>query len=412
MIEFKMNMIETIGLSVVLLIIGRELRRRINFFEKYCIPAPVIGGFLFSALVFVLRQTETVKIVFDTTLQTFFMVMFFTSVGFNASLKVLRKGGKKVFIFLLVSALLCVLQNLVSVLLADFVGLHPLLALMTGSTPLTGGHGTSAAIAPTVEELGAQFATAKTIAIASATFGLVSGSMLGGPVANWLIERHKLFSKNDLANENKKVKGNPEEDINEEVLKKDKPYLDADRFSKAFFYILIAMGLGSYVSVFLNNVLGVKFPIYIGPMLVACLMRNMLDASTKRDAPIKEIGVIEEVALNLFLSMALMSLKLWELIDLAGPILILLIAQVVLMLLFLYFVTFKAMGSDYDAAVIASGHCGFGLGAVANGISNMKSVTEKYTYSQVAFFVVPIVGSLFIDFVNVGIITSFINFLK
>lgn len=411
MIEFKMSMIETIGLSVVLLIIGRELRRRINFFEKYCIPAPVIGGFLFSALVFVLRQTETVKIVFDTTLQTFFMVMFFTSVGFNASLKVLRKGGKKVFVFLLISALLCVLQNLVSVLLAGFVGLHPLLALMTGSTPLTGGHGTSAAIASTVEELGAQFATAKTIAIASATFGLVSGAMLGGPVANWLITKYKLLPSYERIRDNKHKK-NPEEDINEEVLKKDKPYLDADRFSKAFFYILIAMGLGSYVSVFLNNVLGVKFPIYIGPMLVACLMRNMLDASTKRDAPIKEIGIIEEVALNLFLSMALMSLKLWELIDLAGPILILLVAQVVLMLLFLYFVTFKVMGSDYDAAVIASGHCGFGLGAVANGISNMKSVTEKYTYSQVAFFVVPIVGSLFIDFVNVGIITSFINFLK
>lgn len=408
MITFEMNMIETIGLSVVLLIIGRTLRKKINFFEKYCIPAPVIGGFLFSILTFILKQTNIAKISFDTTLQTFFMIMFFTSVGFNASLKVLKQGGKKVFLFLIAAVGLCILQNVVAVSLSKFVGLHPLIALMTGSTPMTGGHGTSAAIAPAIESLG--FKGANTVAIASATFGLVAGSMLGGPIAN------RLIIKNNLLKDYKNIdneKHESDEDINEEVLKKNRPLLDADRFSMAFFHILIAMGIGSYLSIFLKMILpALELPVYIGPMIIAAIMRNISDNSKKFTSPTKEISVVEDVALNLFLAMALMSLRLWELVNLALPMLILLIAQIILIVIYLQFVTFKLMGSDYDAAVIASGHCGFGLGATPNGISNMKAVTEKYVYSKLAFFVVPIVGALFIDFANVSIITFFISIFK
>ena len=353
------------------------------------------------------------EIKFNDTLQKFFMVMFFTSVGFNASLKVLKKGGKKVVIFLFVAAELCVMQNLVAVGLSGFVGIPPLLALMTGSTPMTGGHGTSAAVAPTIEALGPIYKGANAIAIASATFGLIAGSALGGPIANRLINKHKLlpehFTKDKIKHKN--------EDIDEEVLKRQKPYLDGERFSMAFFYILIAMGIGSYLSMLIDYLMSMTkieahFPIYIGPMIVAAIIRNLSDNIKFMNAPTKEISILEDVALNLFLAMALMTLRLWELIDLALPMFILLIAQIVLIYIYLNVVTFRAMGSDYDAAVMVSGHCGFGMGATPNGISNMKAVTEKYVYSKMAFFVIPIVGSLFIDFANISIITIFTQFFK
>ncbi len=407
MFELKMDMIQTISLSVILLIIGMRLRTKIKFFEKYCIPSPVIGGFLFSIIAFILRQTNIITIKFETTLQTFFMVMFFTSVGFNASLKVLKKGGKKVLIFLFLAIGLCFAQNVVAIFLSQLIGINPLLGLMTGSTPMTGGHGTSAAIAPTIEALGIK--GAGTVAIASATFGLIAGSMMGGPIANKLILKHKLLGNETLLHE----KHDYNSDIDENVLKKPEPALNAERFSMAFFFILIAMGIGSYLSIFITKLLpAMNFPIYIGPMIIAAIMRNISDNSEIFTAPTREISVLEDVSLNLFLAMALMSLKLWELIDLAIPMLILLVAQVVLIYLYLNFITFKAMGSDYDAAVIVSGHCGFGLGATPNGISNMKSVCEKYKYSKIAFFVVPVVGALFIDFANVSLITLFISFFK
>ena len=407
MFELKMDMIQTISLSVILLIIGMRLRTKIKFFEKYCIPSPVIGGFLFSIIAFILKQTNIITIKFETTLQTFFMVMFFTSVGFNASLKVLKKGGKKVLIFLFLAIGLCFAQNVVAIFLSQLIGINPLLGLMTGSTPMTGGHGTSAAIAPTIEALGIK--GAGTVAIASATFGLIAGSMMGGPIANKLILKHKLLGNETLLHE----KHDYNSDIDENVLKKPEPALNAERFSMAFFFILIAMGIGSYLSIFITKLLpAMNFPIYIGPMIIAAIMRNISDNSEIFTAPTREISVLEDVSLNLFLAMALMSLKLWELIDLAIPMLILLIAQIVLIYLYLNFITFKAMGSDYDAAVIVSGHCGFGLGATPNGISNMKSVCEKYKYSKIAFFVVPVVGALFIDFANVSLITLFISFFK
>ena len=400
----KLDMIQTIGLSVILLLIGMKLRKKVKFFEKYCIPSPVIGGFLFSIISFILRQTEIVEISFDDTLQKFFMIMFFTSVGFNASLKLLKKGGKKVLIFLFVAIGLCILQNVVPILLSGLVGLKPLLALMTGSVAMTGGHGTSAAVAPEIEKMG--YTGAKAIAIASATYGLIVGSMLGGPIASRLIKKHKLLPEH-------MAKENVEKDIDEEVLKKQRPYLDGERFSMAFFYILIAMGIGSYLSLFINFLLpAMKFPVYIGPMIVAAIIRNISDNVESLHAPTKEISILEDISLSLFLAMALMSLRLWDLIDLAGPVIILLLAQTLLIYLYLNFVTFKTMGSNYDAAVIVSGHCGFGMGATPNGISNMKAITEKYTYSKIAFFVIPIVGSLFIDFANISVITFFEVTLK
>lgn len=393
----QMNMIQSMGLAVVMLLIGKQLRKKISFFGKYCIPSPVIGGILFAIIALFLRQAEILMFEFDATLQTFFMTMFFTTIGFNANFKILKKGGPKILLFLVVATVLAILQNALAVGLSGVVGLEPLLALMTGSTPMTGGHGTSAAIAPTVEALGV--AGANTVALASATFGLVSGSMLGGPLANKLIIKHDLIRKRD----EEAIEAN----VDTSLLEEKTVTLDADRMGMAFFQILIAMFIGTYVSDWILAITKLNFPGYIGAMLVAAVITNV----SAFKSPKEEIDVVGDVSLNLFLAMALMTLKLWELADLAIPMLILLFAQVILMALFATYVTFPSMGKNYDAAMIAAGHCGFGLGATPNGIANMHSVSEKYGYSQIAFFVLPIVGALFIDFTNIINITMFINFL-
>ena len=383
MLELNFDMAQTIAFAVVLLLIGRVIKKWIPILERFFIPAPVIGGTLFSIILLIGHQTESFTINFNGDIRVLLMTAFFTTIGFSASLKILKSGGIGVLIFLIVATILVIIQDVVGVSLAKVFGIDPLIGLAAGSIPLTGGHGTSAAIAPTIEALGIK--GAGTVAIASATFGLIAGSMMGGPIANKLILKHKLLGNETLLHE----KHDYNSDIDENVLKKPEPALNAERFSMAFFFILIAMGIGSYLSIFITKLLpAMNFPIYIGPMIIAAIMRNISDNSEMFTAPTREISVLEDVSLNLFLAMALMSLKLWELIDLAIPMLILLVAQVVLIYLYLNFITFKAMGSDYDAAVIVSGHCGFGLGAAPNGISNMKSVCEKYKYSKIAFFVV------------------------
>ena len=401
MFNIKMDMIQTVGLAVVILIVGRVLRKRVKFFETYCIPSPVVGGFLFAIINLILRETNLVIFEFDNTLQRFFMTLFFTSIGFNASWRLLKVGGKKVITFLIMAIILVVLQNIVAVGVGYFTGLDPLIALLTGSTAMTGGHGTAAAMAPIVEELG--HSGAKSVAIAAATFGLIAGSSLGGPLADRLIKRKKLEVIAEKV-DSEHVK-NDEFLFNNDVKK-----LDGENFAKAFFLILLSMFIGSYVSTFLNQVL--NFPNYIGPMIVAAILRNISDNTTKFDLHYEEVHILEDVSLNLFLGMAMISLKLWELGNVAGQLAILLAAQAILVWIFVYFVAFRFMGANYDAAVLSAGHVGFGLGATPNGIANMQSVCDKYKHSHIAFFVMPIVGALFIDFFNVAIISGFFSFLS
>lgn len=397
MLEIKMDMVQTIGLAVIALLAGTILKRKVKFFEKYSIPAPVIGGFLFATLNLILNTAGLVKFTFDNTLQSFFMTMFFTSIGFNASWKLLKKSGSKVILFLIAAVGLVIAQNLTALGVGKLLGIDPLLALMTGSIPMTGGHGTSAAMAPIAEEAGV--VGASSVAIAAATFGLIAGSSLGGPVANLLIRRKNIEIK-------------PEDDSSssEDVLSAKVKELNAEHFIKAFFVILIAMFLGSYVSIFLGKF--VTIPSYIGPMLVAAVIRNIADNLKKRSIHYEEIRIIEESSLQIFLGMAMITLKMWELGGVLGSLAILLVAQAVLAWIYVYFVTFRLMGGNYDAVVMAAGHMGFGLGATPNGMANMKSVTEKYEYSKMGFFVLPIVGALFIDFFNASIITVFISFFK
>ena len=314
----------------------------------------------------------------------------------------------KILIFLLIATVLATLQNVLAVGLAEFIGINPLLALLTASPSLTGGHGTSAAVAPSIEALG--YPEALTVALTAATFGLISGSILGSPMAN------RLIIKNNLVNKKKNQLSN-EHDFDLSIIDNKKTTLDTNKISMAFFQILIAMALGTYLTDALNSFVGkwfngVTFPAYIGAMLIAAVIRNISDTSTIFKSPLEEIEVVGEVSLNLFLGMALITLKLWHLVDLAIPMLILLLAQCVLMYFYGMFISYKLMGKDYDSAVMVAGLTGFAMGSTSNAMANMNSVTEKYLYSKTAFFIVPIVGSLFIDFINIGIIYGFIGFLS
>lgn len=401
----KLDMVQTIALAVILLLLGEYLVRKIKFLSTYCIPAPVVGGLIFAILALILRQTDIMHFEMDTLLQDLTMTMFFTSVGFSASFKLLKKGGRNLFIFLGAAVTLVILQNVVGVGLATLFNLDPLLGLATGSTPMTGGHGTAGAIGKLIEKAG--IVGANSVAIAAATFGLVAGSMIGGPTGKRLIENNNLL-ENRVKKEDNTDNNLTENKID---LEKSRSLLIPQHFSSATFQILIAMGLGTLVSALLERT-GLTFPAYIGAMLVGALIRNISDFTSAYKTHMAEINIIGGISLSLFLSMALMTLRLWDLAELAVPFIVMLLAQVLLMFLFANFVTFNLLGRDYDAAVLAAGHCGFGLGATANGIAVMDSVVSSYEPSPTAFFILPLIGSLFIDFFNIGIITAFINFFS
>ena len=376
------------------------MRVKIKFFSKYCIPAPVIGGLIFAILILALRLTGSVSITLDTTLQGIFMTAFFTSVGFTASVRVLKKGGAKVFVFLGISILLVILQDLLGSLLAGVFGLSPLLGLCTGSIPMVGGHGTAGSFGPLLEDMGVTGAT--TVAFASATFGLVVGSFLGGFVAKNLIEKNSLKTPKSPG-ENHDI---PISDFHED----NTSVLCQKRLMNGVSWLFIAMGIGTIISGLIED-LGLTFPSYIGAMLAAAIIRNLCDFKNihLEDHEIEAIG---SISLSFFLAMALMGLKLWELFDLALPMIVMLIAQTILMGGFAYFITYRIMGKDYEAAVFASANCGFGMGATPNAVANMDALAAKFGPAPTPYFAVPIVGCLFIDFVNSAVITIFINILK
>ena len=404
----ELNMIQSLGLAVVFLLVGKAIKKHFSFFSKYAIPSPVIGGLMFSIVHMILKQNNVILFEFDTTLQTFFQTMFFCTVGFNASFKMLKVGGRKILIFLLISVVFAILQNVLAVGLAETVGISPLLALLTASPALTGGHGTSAAVAPSIEALG--YPEALTVGLTAATFGVIAGSLIGSPMANRLIIKHDLVNK-------KKSAPSDDVDFDLSIIENKKSKLDVDKVSMAFFQILIAMALGTYLTDALNNffghmLAGVNFPAYLGSMVIAAIMRNISDNTNIFKTPLEEVEVVGEVSLSLFLGMALVTLKLWHLVDLAIPMLILLIAQCVMMYFYGMFVSYRIMGKNYDSAVMVAGLTGFGMGSTSNAMANMNSITDKYIPSRTAYFIVPIVGSLFIDFINIAIIYGFISFLS
>ncbi|MPQ32315.1 sodium/glutamate symporter [Clostridium estertheticum] len=397
----KLDMVQAASLAVVVLFIGQQIKNKLAFLDRYCIPAPVIGGLIFAIITLILKMSNLLIFDMDITLQKLFMTVFFTTIGLTASLKLLKKGGKGVLIFLGVSIILCILQDITGVTLAKMFGLNPLIGLSTASVPMVGGHGTAGAFGPIFEKAGAIGAT--TVALASATFGLVMGSIIGGPIGKRLIEKYNLTYP-------MKINSNAHDQLleNEEI--NEKP-LRHDNFMGAATQILLSMGLGTIISIVLEKT-GMTFPSYIGAMFAAAIIRNISDCTNSYKVHSEEVDIIGEVSLSLFLTMALMGLKLWQLSSLALPLIAMLLAQTILTGLFCYFVTFNVMGRDYDAAVIVSGNCGFGMGATPNAMANMGAMTTKYGASLKAFFIVPLVGSLFIDFCNAGVITTFMNFLS
>ena len=408
-LTLKLDMVQTLALAAVVLFVGYGIRRQVAVLDRYNIPAPVVGGFLFAAVSLVLRLQGLVAFEFDTTLQTPLMIAFFTTIGLGASLGLLRVGGPQVLLFWGLASVLAALQNAVGVALAKVLDVHPLLGLIAGSITMTGGHGTGAAFGKLMEDQYG-FSGGVTLAMAAATFGLVSGGLIGGPIATALVRRYHPSHKVEGVPAGAAAAAAQMDSLDEEI--DVEPAGEAPTsytLLKIITVVLVAMWLGGLLSGWLR--LYVTLPAYIGAMIVAAVFRNVADLSTSLRIEQRTVDDLGTIALSLFLSMALMSLRLWELLDLAIPMLIILVAQVTMMGAFAYFVTFRVMGRDYDAAVMAGGHCGFGLGATPNAVANMEAIVERFGPAPRAFLVLPMVGAFFIDFTNALIITTFINWV-
>ena len=394
--KIQLDMYQTLAAAVLVLLLGNYLRKKINFLEKFCIPAPVIGGLLFAIFTCICYTTGIIEFSFDDTLREVCMVFFFTSVGFQANLKVLKSGGRSLIVFLGLVIALIFSQNLLAIGLSKLLNLNPLIGMCTGSIPMVGGHGTAGAFGPVLEDFNIQGAT--TICTAAATFGLITGSLVGGPIGKRLIEKKNLLDTVVVEDDSLLI---------EDERKHER---HASMYPAAVFQLIIAIGIGTIISKLLS-LTGMTFPIYIGAMIAAACMRNIGEYSGKFTIYMGEINDIGGISLSLFLGIAMITLKLWQLADLALPLITLLAGQTILMFLYTYFVVFNVMGRDYDAAVLSSGVCGFGMGATPNAMANMQAVCEKYAPSVKAFLLVPLVGSLFADFLNSLAITFFINFL-
>lgn len=394
--NIQLDMYQTLAIAVVVLILGQFLKSKIDFLEKFCIPAPVVGGLLFAIFTCICYATGLAEFSFDDTLREVCMVFFFTSVGFQANLKVLKSGGKSLIIFLALVVLLIIFQNGLAVGVSKLLGLDPLIGLCTGSIPMVGGHGTAGAFGPVLEDFNISGAT--TICTAAATFGLIAGSLVGGPIGRKLIEKKNLMDTVTTEDDSLLV---------EDEIKHER---HTNMYAAAVFQTILAVGLGTIFSWLLTKT-GMTFPIYIGAMLAAALIRNLSEYSGKFTIHMGEINDLGGICLSLFLGIAMITLKLWQLADLALPLIILLGAQLVLIFFFTYFVIFNVMGRDYDAAVLSAGTCGFGMGATPNAMANMQAICDRYAPSIKAYLLIPLIGSLFADFINSLVITFFINFV-
>lgn len=394
--NIQLDMYQTLAIAVVVLMLGKFIKQKVYFMEKFCIPAPVIGGLIFAIFTCICYSTGIAEFSFDDTLKEVCMVFFFTSVGFQANLKILKSGGKSLFIFLGLVITLIVAQNFLAVGVSRLLGLNPLVGLCTGSIPMVGGHGTAGAFGPVLEDLNVKGAT--TVCTAAATFGLIAGSLIGGPIGKRLIEKKQLL--NTVVSEDDSI-------LVEDEKKHER---HTNMYPAAVFQLILAVGLGTIFSKALTQT-GMTFPIYIGAMIAAALIRNIGEYSGKFDIHMGEINDLGGICLSLFLGMAMITLKIWQLAELALPLVILLAVQVLLIFIFTYFVIFNVMGRDYDSAVLAAGTCGFGMGATPNAMANMQALCDRYVPSVKAYLLIPLIGSLFADFINSLVITFFINLL-
>jgi len=422
MTSIELDMIQTAGIGGLALIVGMVLTRKVAFLQKFCVPSPVSGGIIFSLITLVLYSWLHVEVSFDGTLKDVFMLAFFTSVGFQSDLKVLKQGGKLLIIMLGLLAVIIAMQNFMPMGITRLMGVDPLIGMAAGSISMTGGHGTAGGFASVLEGMGLH--GAGTIGMAAATFGLIAGSMIGGPLAERIIRTkltHEQVQPQDEeidpamagiesdeaspAGRTKRVSTNEQE---------------FQQYAKATYCLILVMGGGTILS-WLFAKTGITFPTYFGALILAAITRNTIGFISYKDEgkwekaekllDMERIISVGNICLSMFLGMAMISLKLWELQSLALPLIVILVSQVLMMALFAYFVAFPLLGRDYDAAVLCAGMCGFGLGATPNAMANMSAVCYKYRYSVKPFLIVPIIGAMFADLINTGIISIFLNIL-
>ncbi len=391
------DMYLTLAIAVGALYLGRRIRGRVHFFERFCFPAPVIGGGIVSVLLCALHVTGLLHVTFDETLRDVSMVLFFTSVGYGMNIRILKSGGVVLLRLLLVILLIAFAQNGIAVGLSHVLRLDPRIGLCTGSIPMLGGHGTSAAFGPLLEQKG--LADATTLCLAAATFGLMAGSLIGGPIGNSLIVRKKLA---EIVRPPEKIPA-PEME-KEKGTKKERAFA----LAPAACHLVIAAGIGSVVSGLITRT-GLVFPPYIGGLLVGGVISNVGEYTGRYRVCREEVQRIGDVMLDFFLGIALITLKLWVLADLAVPLLILLAVQVLFMILFARFAAFHLLGGNYDAAVLTAGVCGFGMGATPNAMANLQAVCDRRPSSRIAFLLIPIAGGLFLDLINSFTILLFMN---
>ena len=409
-----LDMLQSTGVGAIALITGMLMTRKITWLQKFCIPSPVSGGILFSLATLVLYLTCGIEVSFDGTLKDVFMLAFFTSVGFQSNIKVLKQGGKTLVMMLVLLVAIIIAQNLIPQLITRSMGVSPLVGMAAGSISMAGGHGTAGGFSSVLEEMGLQ--GAGTISMAAATFGLIAGSVIGGPVAERLIRKH-LTSEHMEPKDyeiDPAMAGIESDEASPAGREKhiSSNEIEFQQYASATYSLLVVMALGTLVSKLLQYT-GITFPTYFGALIMAAIVRNIAEQTPyRKKLEIEKIVSVGNICLSVFLGMAMISLKLWELQTLALPLIAILISQVALMILFTYFVAFRLLGRDYDAAVLVSGICGFGLGATPNAMANMSAVCYKYHYSVKPFLIVPIIGAMFVDLLNTGIITMFLNWIR
>lgn len=397
----ELDAITTLAIASLLYLLGIFIVNHVSILRKLCIPAPVIGGLIFSVLVAILQSTNIITIKLDSEfIQNFFMLAFFTTIGLGASLKLLRLGGKVLILYFIFCGFLAVFQNLISVSLAKVLNIPPLLGLTAGSMSMEGGHGNAAAYGQTIRDMG--FDSALTAALAAATLGLVAGGLVGGPVVKFLITKYNL--KSEHAEETTTDYGNVKS--NEYLHNRMNP---TTIFFLQFTIVTICMAIGSYLGNTFSELTGINIPIYVGAMFVAVIIRNISEYNNLNLIDMKFVDKISDISLSLFLSIALMSIQLTEIYQLALPLIIIVLIQVVFIVLFSIFIVFRGLGKDYDAAVMIGGFIGHGLGATPNAMANLDVITKKFGASPKSYLVVPIVGAFLIDLLGVPIVTTFIN---
>lgn len=396
--NLSLDLVESSTLALLLLLLGEVSRHYIGFLRRFAVPGPVIGGFLFALLVLALRQSGAVQISLNTTLQTPAMVAFFTTIGLGGSLASIRQGGRLLAFYLVACWSLAIMQNLVGIGVATMLGVDPMLGIMAGAVSLEGGHGAAAAFGPTAEAMGSAGATA--VAIASATFGLVAGGLLGGPVASWLIDRHRVVipsgAEAALASGGMTV-GEPD------IVSAGGEEGDSTGY-KTLLPVAVVIGLimviGNTLGAWFSRTTGFSVPSYVGAMIIAVIFRNMNDAFGWIRIRDSAVSLVSNITLGFFLTMAMMSLKLWELASLALPLVIILAVQVVCIVAFAVYVVFRMLGRNYDAATMIAGFLGHGLGATPNALANMDALNSKFgVRSERAFLIVPLAGAVLIDLV-------------